>query len=94
MKGCFGAHKHQINTKPKKQKPYFFEPKIWGILRVVASTRGQLAHSTLHNRPRWHRPDKTMAYYTADTLMVLLSITAMDRQAAGKGVAFHHPTTP
>ena len=61
MKGCFGAHKHQINTKPKKQKPYFFKPKIWGILRVVASTRGQSAHSTLHNIPHWRRPDKNTA---------------------------------
>ena len=58
MKGCFGAHKHQINTKPKKQKPYFFKPKIWGILRVVASTRGRSAHSTLHDRPYWLRSHK------------------------------------
>ena len=58
MKGCFGAHKHQINTKPKKQKPYFFKPKIWGILRVVASTRGRPAHSTLLDRPHWRRSNK------------------------------------
>ena len=48
---CFGAHKHQINTKSMKQKPYFFKPKIWGILRVVASTRGRFADSTLLDRP-------------------------------------------
>ena len=49
--GYFGAHKHQINTKSMKQKPYFFKPKIWGILRVVASTRGRFADSTLRDRP-------------------------------------------